>query len=73
MILTLTDDLDDVEGLSETVESDGGVNAHPPLLPGSFYILEATAPGQAGLSPGTLRLVHHLTFLGTRLITILHT
>ena len=42
---TLTDNLDDVEGLAETVESDGGVNTLSSLLPDRLYILESTTPG----------------------------
>ena len=64
MILTLTDDLDDVEGLAETVESYWGVNALPPFLLDSLCILKSTTPG---LLPGTIRLVLHLAFLGARL------
>ena len=64
MILTLTDDLDDIEGFAKTVESNGGVNAHLPVLHDSLYILESTT---AGLSPGTIRLVLHLAILGAKL------
>ena len=61
MILTLADDPDDVEGLAEAVESDGGVDTLLPLLPASLQVLQATA-----LPPETIHFVPNQTFLVQR-------
>ena len=65
-IETLADDLDDVEGLAEAVEPDGGVDTLLPLLPPSLWVLQPTGLARP---PETIHFVLNQTFLGAKVET----